>query len=150
LRFTSELDTINHASTDSDIHQNTIDFDVKALDNIRSGAVPTMIKIDLEGYEENVIEGVHNTLFNHFLLAVLLELYGSGRRYGLNESVLHEMMLACGCKSYHYSPLQRKLVSLKRNHNNLGNTLYIRNIDAVKKRVSGSPYYCIHNAGIWL
>ena len=150
LQFTSGLDTINHVATDFGVCHDTIDAEVRTLDDILSGVVPIMIKIDVEGFEENVIKGGHKTLSDHLLMAVLLELNGSGNRYNSNENVLHEKMLAYGFESYRYSPFNRKLISLNSNHNTLGNTLYIRNIAAVKERVSQSLCYCIHNVDTWL
>jgi FkbM family methyltransferase len=150
LHFTSDLDTTNHVVADSGAYRDSINVQVKTLDDILSDAVPIMIKIDVEGFEESVLLGGHKVLSNHSLLAVLLELNGAGSRYGTDDDMLHEKMQSYGFEPYRYSPLDRKLFSLNGSHNTLGNTLYIRDINAVMNRVSQCPKYFIQNVRTWL
>lgn len=150
LHFTSGLDTVNHVIRGSSLCHDSIDVEVKTLDNILAGLVPIMIKIDVEGFEEDVLNGGHRVLSSNYLLAVLLELNGAGSRYGVDDDTLHDKMLAYGFESHRYSPLDRRLISLNGGRNTIGNTLYIRSVDAVVKRISESSEYFIQNVRTWL
>ena len=44
---------------------------------------PSLIKIDVEGYENEVINGAEKTLENQSLKAIIIELNGSGSRVRL-------------------------------------------------------------------
>lgn len=145
LRFTSELDTINHVVSDSDACHESIEIQVKTLDEILSGALPKMIKIDVEGFEEHVIQGGHMTLSNQSLQAVLVELNGAGARYCSNESEIHAKMIGYGFEPYRYSPFERKLISLEGRRLYNGNTLYLRTIHKIEERLSASPRFDIRN-----
>ena len=55
---------------------------VDALDVVAAGCAPTMLKIDVEGFEANVVAGASGLLAQRSLQAVLIELNGLGARYG--------------------------------------------------------------------
>ena len=86
----------------------------------------TLIKIDVEGYETPVLEGAQKTLEKHELNAVIMELNGSGSRYGYDEARILELMFSYGFKTYSYNPLARKLINLDGKNLNEGNTLFIQ------------------------
>lgn len=50
------------------------------LDDALASRVPILLKIDVEGYESEVLDGAAQTLAAPALRGVLLELNGSGRR----------------------------------------------------------------------
>jgi len=50
---------------------------VNSLDNVLGGRMPTMIKIEVEGFETEVIRGGALTFNSTSLMAVLIELNGS-------------------------------------------------------------------------
>ena len=96
---------------------------------------PSLIKIDVKGYEAQILRGGKNIFQNNYLSAVILELNGSGKKYGYDDEKLHDEMLSMGFSTYSYAPFQRKLVELNNKHAATGNTLYIRNIGKVKERL---------------
>ena len=112
---------------------------LESLDVLLRGLSPTLIKIDVEGYETEVINGASNTMMANGLLAVIMELQGLGSDFGFDEDNLHAKMLNHGFKPYEYKPFERKLVELKNKDDKSSNTLYIRDIDAVKRRVDCAP-----------
>jgi FkbM family methyltransferase len=145
LHFTSGLDTVNHVLSDTEQMENAVEVPISPLNELLEKYEPTLIKIDVEGFETNVIAGADKVLSRPSLLAVIMELNGSGDRYGFDESSLHETMLSFGFKTYIYSPFGRQLVSLNEKRSNSGNTLYVRNVDEVLRRLAGARKYWIAN-----
>ncbi len=82
------------------------------------------------------------------LKAVIMELNGSGNRYGFDEDCLHEYMISIGFESCVYCPLKRELKKVNRQEIVTGNTLYIRDIDHVQSVVGESDRYRVLDA--WL
>jgi len=80
-----------------------IDIDVLPLDALTADFPPTMLKIDVEGYEHEVIAGAAQTLADERLLAILIELRGHGARYGFDEDTIHKCLLDAGFQPYSYS-----------------------------------------------
>ena len=61
IHFTKSLDTINHVATKEEI--DTIEVKIDTLDNLlMNEQCPSLIKIDVEGYENEVINGEEKTL----------------------------------------------------------------------------------------
>jgi FkbM family methyltransferase len=145
LRFTTGLDTVNHVLSETESVDNAEEVPVNSLNALLEGEEPILIKIDVEGFETNVIEGADNILSRTSLLAVIMELNGSGDRYGFNETELHNKMLSFGFETYTYSPFERLLVSLNGVASHSGNTLYVRNIAAVESRIKKAKEYWIAN-----
>lgn len=107
---------------------------VDSLDNILGGRMPTMIKIDVEGFETEVIRGGALTFNSTSLMAVLIELNGSGQRYGFSEQAIRDSFVDRGFAPYRYNPFDRSLKLLADNCvNKNSNTLYIREEKAVQK-----------------
>lgn len=139
LHFTEGLDTVNHVATDADMSSmSTCEVKVVRLDNIVGDRCPKLIKIDVEGYETNVIAGAQKTLANPELEAVILELNGSGNRYGFDETIVHQQMLELGFTTWTYEPLKRNLLALEGQNRMAGNTLYLRNVVSVRERLTGA------------
>jgi FkbM family methyltransferase len=131
LFFTKDKDTVNHVSTEADKH--TMEVQVNTLDNILQTRSPILIKIDVEGFETEVLKGSSSTLSNPALKAIIIELNGSGNRYGYDENTIHDQLLSHGFQPFSYAPKNRTLHLLP-TYNNL-NTIYIRDIDFVASRV---------------
>lgn len=145
LKFTAVLDTVNHVVATSEESAETIEVEVKTLDDILEGFEPTLIKIDVEGFETNVIAGARKTLSNPSLLSVIMELNGSGSRYGFDEESLHTVMLDYGFTTFKYDPLKRHLIPSNWQSQNVGNMLYIRNTDQVIERITSAPKFTTNN-----
>jgi FkbM family methyltransferase len=146
IRFTAGLDAINHVATSEDVNSTeTIEIPVKRLDDMLEGFSPVLIKIDVEGFETNVIAGADKTLRAPSLLGVIMELNGSGGRYGFDETKLHAAMLDYGFKSFTYSPFERRLLPLDGRNAGSGNTLYLRNVGEIAARLSSAPRFRTNN-----
>lgn len=133
LKFTSSHDTVNHVATRDE--PGVIDVEVRTLDDLAE-KVPALIKIDVEGFETEVLRGARKLLSDSTLKAIIIELNGSGSRYGYDENQIHADLLNLGFRPYGYDPKCRELRELQTFGNH--NTIYIRNLDFVSQRISGA------------
>jgi FkbM family methyltransferase len=137
LCFTTGLDTVNHVLPDSEVEKNNncTEIRVTTLDNVLpESQVPLLVKIDVEGFETEVIKGMEKTLQKKALKGIIIELNGSGMRYGYDENLIHEKLLSTGFEPYEYNPYKRKFHLIKGYGNT--NTLYLRDINFIEQRVS--------------
>ncbi|NJO91938.1 MAG: FkbM family methyltransferase [Chloroflexia bacterium] len=111
VKFTRTLDTVNHIATSTE--QDTVEVPIDTADNALDNENPALVKIDVEGYETEVLAGMQRILDNAGLKAIILELNGSGTRYGYNEDLIHTNLLQQGFKPYSYNPFIRQLTELK-------------------------------------
>lgn len=150
LKFTSSLDTVNHALSEGESNENIIEVNVEKLDEIiKPSDQKIIIKIDVEGFESKVIDGAEGLLKNQNLQVILMELNGSSERYGFDESVLHKKVIDAGFHSYKYVPFSRKLIDLNNSINSeSGNTIYIRDIDLITDRVESAKSFSVLNQTI--
>lgn len=139
LRFTSGLDTENHVAARDEAAAGSIDVLVDPLDAVLSGTTPVVMKIDVEGFETEVLNGAPETMQQDSLLAVVMELNGSGLRYGYDDQRIHERMLRWGFTAARYTPRNRAIIALDTRHRAAGNTLYVRGMDRVRERVRTAP-----------
>ena len=148
LYFTSSEDTVNHVLSESEKITRTDKEHVKinTLDHICLGKEPSLIKIDVEGFETSVINGATAVLEKKSLKAVIVELNGSGTRYGFDEKKIHEKLLSLGFQCYQYEPYSRTLLPLETYGQH--NTIYIRDIAVVRKRVESAKCIQVINKSI--
>ncbi len=127
LLFSADNDTMN-CVVDSDYKGKKIVVDVATLDSFCSenNVAPQIIKIDAEGFDEQVILGGNKLLLNENLFSIIIE--------GNSEIVQSELMKA-GFKPYSYNPFLRTL-ELGGSHET--NQLYIKNIDQVFPRLKSA------------
>lgn len=85
IYFSSDQNCMNHIIADGEQAENKIVVNVSLLDEVLKDD-PFLIKIDVEGYETLALQGAKNTLRNEELFSVIMELNGSGNRYGFDES----------------------------------------------------------------
>ncbi len=146
LYFTTALDTINHVVPEYEMKntENRVEVNVDTLDNIaKEQGVPSLIKIDVEGFETEVINGMEKTLADKTLKAIIIELNGSGLRYGYDENEIHKKLLSHGFQPYLYDPFKRAF-EVSPGYGAF-NTLYLRHIDFVKERVAKAEKINIFN-----
>jgi len=143
MAFTVDSDTTNHVILDDEQSGNTVDVEVTTLDNELREEFPTLLKIDVEGYETRVLEGAHEILERETLYAVIMEVNGSGQRYGFDESKILQLMFDYGFKSYSYDPFRRTLISLRGKNLESGNTLFLRDESYVLARLKSTSQISI-------
>jgi FkbM family methyltransferase len=144
LRFTEDLDMVNHVVAEAEI-AHSVAVPVTTLDDLVGDNVPVLIKIDVEGHERAVLLGASATLADRCLLAVVMETNGSGARYGVGDEQLSGLMLAYGFAAYGYDPFGRRLIDAKYGD---GNTVFVRDRALVEVRLRDAKRYRLINGSI--
>lgn len=143
IAFTVDCDTTNHALAENEQTDNSALISVTTLDTVLGNETPALIKIDVEGYESPVLEGATQVLQKDSLSAVIMELNGSGTRYGFDEEKVASAMFDLDFRAYSYDPFARRLIPLSSKNSSSGNTLFLRNLPLVEKRLRSAPTIAI-------
>jgi len=139
LRFTSAYDTVNHVLIDN-TRNDFIEVEVITLDDYFSDEgilMPSLIKIDVEGFELNVLKGAGKILQNDALKVIIVEINGCCNSFNIKEIDIHNKIISYGFKPYQYHPFLREFLLLESFIPN-GNTIYIRDEEFVSKRLKSS------------
>ena len=144
LSFTNNLNTTNKVILDRN-DKDTTEVNVITLDKNFTPSEKTVVKIDVEGYEYFILEGGTNFFSNVNIIAIIIELNSSGKRYGINDIDIHKTILKFGFKPIRYNPNNRTPFFVQ-DYNKAGNTIYIRDIDVIKRRCLNSKHICIKTA----
>jgi hypothetical protein len=118
----------------------TTEVPVLTLGEILKGASPTVIKMDVEGYEKQVIEGAGNIFSNSTLRAVIMEINTHEDRYQYKGSDLLQTMLEYGFRSFRYRPHERLLVPWSATGSG-DNVVFVREFDWLLERVKSAPRF---------
>lgn len=142
VAMTTGLDTVNHVlKADDATHADATQVCVTTLDTTLTLYAPTLIKIDVEGYETAVIDGAAKTLSNDQCRGLIVELNGSGTRYGYDETKLRARLEAMGFESVKYLPFERRLVERKKF--SPSNVIFVRDKNWVAQRLRDAPrFHC--------
>jgi len=144
LKFTKSFDSVNHVATENET--DTIEVDVDTLDTILlKETCPMLLKIDVEGFETEVLNGADTTLSNKSLKAIIIELNGSGQRYGYDEDQIHNKLMEHGFKPCNYNPKTRQLIKLETFGTH--NTIYLRDIAFVEERIKSARQIKVGSTG---
>jgi FkbM family methyltransferase len=145
VAFTCNQDTVNHALGPGESAA-TIEVEVSTLDLELGRETPALIKIDVEGYEAEVLKGAQGTLRRPGLHSLILELNGSGARYGVDEVAIAAELAQLGFRPFAYDPLSRDLRPLAA-AGSVGNTLFIRDEVLVRQRLREAPRVLVNGVG---
>jgi len=136
--MTSSLDTRNQIVL-TQIDEPSLAVEIATLDNISKGLSPALIKMDVEGWESEVIAGGMSTLKNPNLIALIIELNGSGTKFGFDDNAIVETLHGCGFREHSYDPLTRVLSTISGKDIQGGNTIFVKDKEMVHLRLSSSP-----------
>jgi FkbM family methyltransferase len=130
-RFTVGYDTTNRVAGEHEIGTRVVQ--VRTLDECLQSLNAVLIKMDVEGYEAEVIAGATATLRNPSLLAIQMETVDESVRARLED---------LGFRQSSYDPFARRLcVTVDQNSEMASqNTLFIRNFDYCQQRVQTARY----------
>ena len=143
LCFTNNQDTVNKVVVSGDA-ENTTRIAVTTLDEEIAGNESFFLKIDVEGFEFNVIQGAKKLLASPNLLALIIELNGSGIEFGHSDGDIHEILTTFGLIPVSYDPIERKLINLRDYNQKIGNTIYIRDFDKINKLCREAEMRTVH------
>jgi FkbM family methyltransferase len=143
VRFIDSLDTMNRVASadDAEGRLTTCFVPMTTLDRLLNGRSPTIIKIDVEGYEPQVIAGAVETLHNPLLLAVILETNRDVCRGGSDLMDLDGKLRACGFQPCRYDGLSRCFQPVTALDALPANTIYARSIEALSERCRLAPRF---------
>jgi FkbM family methyltransferase len=144
LKFSLDLDTVNHVLAPGESLPG-IEVPVIRLDELIGDDVPVLIKIDVEGFEREVLLGADKTLADAGLLAVIMETNGSGARYGVADHELIVIMARYGFTPFGYDPFERRLVGTSVAD---GNTIFVRDKSRVEGRITKAKHFQLVNGKI--
>lgn len=134
--MTDKLDTMNRviAANGCTTVTYTSSVPMRTLDEIVGNREPAIIKIDVEGFESQVVAGGMHTLQQSSVLAVLMETNCNVGRGEDRESVSRQMD-AWGFRRYRYHGLTRRLAPIDGSDRDDANTIFARSIDALRERI---------------
>ena len=126
VAFTIGLDTINRVADPGEQHSRIMRQ--KTLDSLIGDASPVFAKIDVEGYEDDVLRGAKYFLEKDSLRAVELETV---------TPETHELLSRCLFKRAFYDPFKRRLSSAPVGLRPF-NALFVRDFGFVDSRIKAS------------
>lgn len=140
LKFSKNEDTTNHVLTPNEPqNDNAETVKVIKIDDVAIINKPSLIKIDVEGFETEVLKGMGETLKQEPLKAIIIELNGSSAHYGFKDTDIDKLLLIHQFKPYQYNPFERDLVLLNSYGDN--NTIYCRDLNFVNSRLKSAKTF---------
>lgn len=118
---------------------------VNTLDSVVKSDFPCLVKIDVEGFETEVVKGAGKTLASEKCVAVIMEV-GGGARYGFDDQALYQTIVNYGFELCSYDPFSRRLNLCGRN--SLGNGVFVRNREMVQNRLRDASVRKINGVDI--
>lgn len=96
-----------------------------------------MIKIDVEGFEMEVLKGASKILENTSLKALIVEINGCCNKYNVSEKDIHKEICSFGFSAIDYNPFTREIFK-KDSFSPNGNTIYVRELEFIMERLINS------------
>ena len=124
LNFTTNRSVMNTVALKASEH--TIQLQVDTLDNILENENPVFIKIDVEGFELNVLKGAFKILKKKSLLYLMIEFNNSGLKFGFKDDDVYQLLLSYQFVPVAYDVDNKKIKPLTYYNTHKFNTLFIR------------------------
>lgn len=128
IRFSTDQDTTNHV-VGADYSGSSSEVPVFSVDDLLEGRSAAVWKVDVEGFETQVLSGASSGLSDPAVKVVLLE---------GDEPVIREQMLQRGFQRHSYDPSTRKLCQVT-DRSGYGNNLWVRDAAEVETRLASAP-----------
>jgi FkbM family methyltransferase len=135
VRMTQDRDTTNRITTASG--GRTVEVPMTTLDDLFSNRTPTLLKVDVEGFEADVLAGGRATLSDPALQAVILEVTGDDA----HRRAMRDAFRDAGFEAVRYDPEGRELEPTAGAERDNANTIFVRDLAAARARVkSAEPF----------
>lgn len=138
LQFTADLDTDNHVVL-APYAGRTQAVPVITLDEKAGDREVSLIKIDVEGFETEVIRGARRLLERHPPAALIVEVNDACHQYGSDEGTFVGLMRDCGYSPFDYDPGGRRLHAIRSVSKMSINTIFCREPELVTRVVAAAP-----------
>jgi FkbM family methyltransferase len=147
-RFTSNRNCTNHVLNEGESENDEITVRMDTLDSVLKNKSPFVIKIDVEGYEKQVLKGAQRVLSNDSLQSLIIETDDHNNGYNSNDTSVIEIMNGFGFHKYAYDPFRRELTIPGPEKNNSNNTIFVRNKDLILDRIKHARFMTIHGINV--
>ena len=138
LRFTADLDTDNHVVLDT--YQGRVEkVPVIALDEKVGDRNVASVKIDVEGFEAEVIRGARQLLGTRPPATLIVEANDASHRYSSDQDGFVELMRSFGYTPFDYDPKRRQLVAIPSVSKASNNTIFCRDPGPITQVVAAAP-----------
>lgn len=134
IAMTRDRDTTNHVVSDAFSGADDLKVPVVTIDGTLQKGEDYVLKIDVEGFELAVLLGAREHLAAGRISAIIIELNGSGARYGIADEQVHAMLNNHGYKAIGFVPEARQIVPSEISLNGEGNVIYVRDIETARAR----------------
>jgi FkbM family methyltransferase len=133
VKFTTNFDTTNRIA---DGDEASIEVPMSKLDDELRDCDPVLIKIDAEGFDNDVVRGASSLLSRSFPCAIIIETV---------SAETHRVLEGYGFQLCHYDPRLRRILPERSVDGN--NKLYIRDLSFASMRVSTAPVFNTNGFG---
>ena len=131
IEFSIDHDTTNHVVCEG-YPGKSVKEPVVTIDDVLQDHRAVMWKVDVEGFEREVLMGAVNSLADEGLQIVLLE---------SDDNVIAKMMKTGGFSRFIYEPFRRAFRACDASES-VNNHLWIRDLAQVMARCQSAPVYC--------
>ncbi len=145
LFFTNNKDTVNQVSREGGTANTTL-VKVCTLNKELEKNNKYFFKIDVEGFEYNVLNGASEILSEDIVSAIIIELNGRGKEFGYSNEDVHKQLLGYGFSPVKYDPKSRNITRLESYNKKNGNTIYLKDLALFSERCKLAPKRVIHTA----
>ncbi|WP_332698209.1 FkbM family methyltransferase [Devosia sp.] len=126
--------------------EGVVEVDVLPLDMILDGRIPRAMKVDVEGFEAEVVAGAAATLGSPDFQALIIEMSYQVEAYGARLDAIDGVLKAHGLLGpFWYDPWSRSLVPPGDLATRKANHIYVRDLDFVAERLRGARKFNVHN-----
>jgi FkbM family methyltransferase len=133
---TSGPSAMHHVAAESS--DGSYSVEMRTIDSYR--LCPSILKIDVEGYEAEVLAGATETAACPDLVAIITENSDESGHYGDGILSVSSFMQQHGFAPVTYDPWRREI---QQDHRRSDNTIYMRNIEHVRQRVRAAEPFCV-------
>ena len=146
VEFSRGADTTNHVLAPGESGGEADRVQMRRFDDFFRGDRPGFVKIDVEGFEQQVLSGASQALASDSLRGLLVEDNGSDARYG-SEHGAARVLLDAGFSVFRYDPGRRELRAGKVGQGS-ANLLFLRDGAEAAQRVRAAPRFKLVNGWI--